>query len=54
MEKNLDQYNETLRYCKLHGKMVYFLIILKMATTVHERGIRAGDAIEKTGCALMT
>lgn len=54
MEKNLDQYNETLRYCKLHGKMVYFLIILKMATTVHERGIRAGDAIEKTGCAQMT
>ena len=47
MEKNLDQYNETLIWCKLNGKMVYFLIILKLATTVHELEIFAGDAIEK-------
>ena len=34
--------------------MVYFLIILKMATTVHEGEIRAGDAIEKSGFAQIT
>ena len=34
--------------------MVYFLIILKMATTVHDREIRAGDAIGKNGFAQMT
>ena len=34
--------------------MVYFLIILKMATTVHEGEIRAGDAIEKNGFAQIT
>ena len=44
MEKNLDQHNETLILRKLNGKMVYFLIILKMATTVNEREIRAGNA----------
>ena len=34
--------------------MVYFLIILKMATTVHEGEIRAGEAIEKNGFAHIT
>ena len=34
--------------------MVYFLIILKMATTVHEEEICAGDAIEKSGFAQIT
>ena len=54
MEKNLDQYNETLTWRKLNGKMVYLLIILKLATTVHEEEIRAGDAIEKSGFAQIT
>ena len=53
MEKNLDQNNETL-INKINCKMVYFLIILKMATTVHEREIRAGDAIENNGFPQMT
>ena len=34
--------------------MVYFLIILKLATTVHELEIFAGDAIEKNWFAQIT